>query len=222
MRTESVGYCRVSSIGQKKTGAGLDRQEKEIRAYAKQAGYKISKMYLESFTGTEVDRPVFDAMITDLLDNGCRVIIVERLDRLARDLSIQLQLTALLAGKGITLISADTGQDCTNPSDPMIKAMCQVAGAFAELDKNLLVRKLKRGRQAKKAKTGSCEGAKPYGKLPGEAETLARIKQLYRKPQGEPRRGPYQIAKILNAEKRPSRFGRGWTGVTIKDITSRF
>ncbi|KKN44608.1 hypothetical protein LCGC14_0691460 [marine sediment metagenome] len=221
MKIESVGYCRVSSIGQKNTGAGLDRQEKEIRAYAKQAGYKISIIYKEAFTGTEIDRPVFETMITDLLDNGCRVIIVERLDRLARDLSIQLQLTALLAGKGITLISADTGQDCTNPSDPMIKAMCQVAGAFAELDKNLLVRKLRKGRAAKKEKSGSCEGRKPYGHYPGEDETLARIKELHRKPQNKPRRSFAEIARILNAEGKFTRKDTKWFGATISTICKR-
>ena len=48
-----------------------------------------------------------------MLSNGCRVIIVERLDRLARDLGIQLQLVGLLCSKGITLMSADTQQDAT-------------------------------------------------------------------------------------------------------------
>ena len=218
MKTLCVGYCRVSSIGQKKTGAGLDRQEKEIRAYAKQAGYKISMVYKEAFTGTEIDRPIFETMVTDLLDNGCRVIIVERLDRLARDLAIQLQLTALLAGKGITLISADTGQNCTNPSDPMIKAMCQVAGAFAELDKNLLVRKLRKGRQAKKEKTGSCEGRKAYGHYPDEIKTLARIKELHHKQQNKPRRGPSEIARILNDEKLVTRKGTEWCRQTVFQI----
>ena len=106
MKTEAVGYCRVISIGQQKTGTGLSRQEQTIRAYAKQAGYKLSQVYKEAFTGTENDRPVFETMLADLLDNGCRIIIVECLDRLARDLAVQLQIIALLANKGITLIKA--------------------------------------------------------------------------------------------------------------------
>ena len=218
MKIEAVGYCRVSSIGQQKTGTGLSRQEQTIRAYAKQAGYKLSQVYKEAFTGTENDRPVFETMLADLLDNGCRVIICECLDRLARDLSIQLQIIAMLASKGITLISAMTGQDVTNPSDAMTKAMIQVQGTFAELDKNLLVRKLKKGRQAKKEKTGSCEGRKPYGHYPGETEILERIKQLNRKSQGEKRLGPYQIATILNKEGLKSRKGTPWQGSSISSI----
>ncbi len=221
MKTEAVGYCRVSSIGQRKTGTGLNRQEETIRAYAKQTGYKLLTIYKESFTGTENDRPVFEKMIVDLLDNGCRVIICECLDRLARDLSVQLQIIALLANKGMTLINAMTGQDCTNPTDPMTLAMIQVQGAFAQLDKNLLIRKLKKGRQAKKEKTGSCEGKKPYGYYQGESEILDRIKQLHRKTKYEKRLGPYEIATILNKENLPTRKGTLWHGATIRGIIER-
>ena len=218
MKTEAVGYCRVSSIGQQKTGTGLSRQEEAIRAYAKQSGYKLSEVYREAFTGTENDRPVFETMLVDLLDNGCRVILVECLDRLARDLSVQLQIIALLASKKITLINAMTGQDCTNPSDPMTKTMIQMQGAFAELDKTLLVQKLKKGRQAKKEKTGSCEGRKPYGYYPGEAEILDRIKQLNRKFKYEKRRSFSEIARILNQEGLPNRKGTQWFAATISNI----
>jgi len=220
MKTEAVGYCRVSSTGQQKTGTGLDRQEQTIRAYAK-GKYKLLKVYHEAMTGTENDRPVFEKMLADILDNGCRLIICECLDRLARDLSVQLQIIALLANKGITLINAMTGQNCTSPTDPMSLAMIQVQGAFAQLDKNLLVRKLKKGRQAKKEKTGSCEGRKPYGFYPGESEILNRIKQLHRKPQGEKRLGPYEIATILNKENLPNRKGTKWCGATIRKIIER-
>ena len=220
MKTEAVAYCRVSSIGQQKTGTGLDRQEQNSRAYAK-TKYRLLKVYRESFTGTENDRPVFETMLADMLDNGCRVIICECLDRMARDLSVQLQIIALLASKGITLINAMTGQDCTNPTDPMTLAMIQVQGAFAQLDKNLLVRKLRKGRQAKKDKAGRCEGRKPFGYYPGEAKTLNRIKQLHRKTKYEKRLGPYEIATILNKENLPTRKGTPWHGATVRRIIKR-
>ncbi len=215
-----MAYCRVPSIGQQKTGTGLDRQEQTLRAYAK-TKYRLLKVYRESFTGTENDRPVFETMLADMLDNGCRVIICECLDRMARDLSVQLQIIALLASKGITLINAMTGQDCTNPTDPMTLAMIQVQGAFAQLDKNLLVRKLRKGRQAKKDKAGRCEGRKPFGYYPGEAKTLNRIKQLHRKTKYEKRLGPYEIATILNKENLPTRKGTPWHGATVRRIIKR-
>jgi DNA invertase Pin-like site-specific DNA recombinase len=220
MKIEAVGYCRVSGKGQT-AGTGLDRQEQAVRAYAKKNGYQLSKVYLEAFTGTESTRPVFEDMLADLLSNGCRVIIVEAIDRLARDLAVQLQIIALLASKGITLINAMTGQDATNPSDPMSVAMLQIQGSIAQLDKSLLVRKLKKGRQAKRTKEGYCEGRKPFGYRDGEADTIERMKQLYRKKPGEDRLSCHAIAKVLNREDRPTRSGAPWSNNSVKTILKR-
>ncbi len=199
---QAVAYCRVSSTGQQRNGTGLDRQEEIIAAYAEQVGYELIQVYQEAMTGTDTDRPVFTQMLADILSNGCRVVIVERLDRLARDLGVQLQLVGLFSSKDLTLISADTQQDVTAAfsGDPMLKAMIQVQGVFAELDKSILVAKLRKAREAKKAKTGCCEGRKPIGFYPGEQETLKRLKQLHRKPRGGERLDPYQIVRILNRE----------------------
>ena len=152
-----------------------------------------------------------------------RLDIVERLDRLARDLGVQLQLVGLLCSRGFTLISADTEQDVTAAfsGDPMLKAMIQVQGVFSELDKSMLVKKLRKARETKKAKTGRCEGRKPFGFHPEEAETLKRIKQLYRKPRSEKRLGFYQIATILNKEGLPTRTGVPWHGTHISAILKR-
>jgi site-specific DNA recombinase len=221
MKAEAVGYCRVSGKGQQNTGTGLGRQEETVRAYAKQNNYKLLQVYREAHTGTETERPAFEEMLTELLDNGCRVIICECLDRLARDLAVQLQIIALLANKGITLINAMTGQDVTHPTDPMSKAMIQVQGTFAELDKNLLVRKLKKGRQTKRKQNGYCEGRKPFGYRPGEQQTIDRIKQLYRKKPGDDRLSCYKIAKILNKENRPTRHSSQWNDGQVRKILKR-
>ena len=220
---QAVAYCRVSSAGQQRNGTGLDRQEEIIAEYAKQAGYELIEVYHEAITGTDADRPMFTEMLADILSNGCRTIIVERLDRLARDLVIQNQLVVMLCSKGLTLISADTQQDVTAAffGDPMLKAMIQVQGVFAELDKSMLVAKLRKSREAKKAKTGRCEGRKPYGYYPGEAEIVKRVKALRRKPHGERRKGYRAIAKQLNKEGIPTRSGVSWSDSQVKSILAR-
>ncbi|MBL7107499.1 MAG: recombinase family protein [Phycisphaerae bacterium] len=220
---QAVGYCRVSSVGQKNNGTGLDRQEQLIKQYARQNGYKLVNIFNEAFTGTENERPIFTRMLAELLTNGCRVIIVERLDRLARDLAVQLQLVGLLSSKGLTLISADTQQDVTAAfsGDPMMKAMIQVQGVFAELDKSILVNKLRKAREEKKKRTGRCEGRKPFGFYPGEEKVIKRIKQLYRKPREEKRLGFYQIATILNKEGWPTRNAKEWHGKHVRLIIER-
>lgn len=220
MKIEAIGYCRVSSTGQQASGTGLDRQEQTIRAYAKKAGYKLIKVYQETFTGTEIERPVFDDMLAEILGNGVRVVICERLDRIARDLAVQMQIIAMLTSKGIALLDASTGQNVTESmeSDPMMRAMVQMQGTFAELDKRLLVKKLKKGRQAKLERNGHCEGRKPYGYRPGEQKVLDRIKQLNRKAKKEPRLGPHQIAVKLNVEGLRTRSGGKWYSATVARI----
>ena len=48
---------------------------------------------LDGTGNTEMDaRPAFMNMLADLLSNGCRTIIVERLDRLAREFRVQEEL----------------------------------------------------------------------------------------------------------------------------------
>ena len=177
---KAVGYLRVSSQGQL-SGHGQDRQQDTITCYAKQAGYEIIGYYDDAHTGTEANRPAFTRMLDDLLGNGCKVIVVESLDRLARDLRIQLQLVAFLSSHDLTLINATTGENVTAAmqADPMQRAMIQIQGVFSELDKGLLVRKLRKGREAKRTETGTCEGRKSYGYYEGEPQIIERIKQLY-------------------------------------------
>ena len=220
--TKAVAYLRVSDISQI-SGTGFERQAEAIKSYSKGRNFSIICEYKESHTGTEGDRPVFNEMIKELFSNHCRVVIVERLDRLARDLSVQMNLLALLIRHGITLFSASTGQNVTEDiqSDPMLKTLIQIQGTFAELEKSLLVAKLKKARKLKKEKTGRCEGKKPFGYYEGEEETLRLIKKLYRKPHNEKRLGYYVIARILNEKGVPTRTGVLWNGMTIKGILKR-
>ena len=94
-------------------------------------------------------------------------------------------------------------------------------GVFAELDKSMLVAKLKKARDAKKAKTGRCEGRKPYGYYEEEAALIKRIRQLHRKPRGGKRLGPYQITRILNKEGWPTSDAAEWYGSHVSAILKR-
>ena len=228
-----VAYLRVSGKGQV-DGTGFDRQLDAITAWAKHTGATVERVYREegvSGTLDESHRPQFAAMVEDLLSNGCRTVVVESLDRFARDLSVQMQLLAYLISKGLTLISATTGDDVTAAvaDDPMRRAMVQMQGIFSELDKNLLVRKLRKGREKRRSEAGKCEGRPFFGERPGEPETLERIKELYRKPRDGQRRSLQEIADLLNQEldKYPTRVRRAdgtirpWSKGTIHALVRR-
>ncbi len=224
-KTKAYAYLRVSGKGQVK-GEGFSRQRLAARRYAQANRIEIVGEYRdEGVSGTrdEASRPGFQAMVSEMLTNSVRVVLVESLDRFARDLSVQLQLLAYLGAKGIRLIAANTGEDVTAAmrEDPMRRAMVQMQGVFAELEKATLVAKLRKAREAKRARTGRCEGRKRFGEMPGEEHTLARIRELYRKPRDRPRRSFGKIARILNDERRATRTGVPWSRQAVQLIVER-
>jgi DNA invertase Pin-like site-specific DNA recombinase len=93
-----------------------------------------------------------------------------------------------------------------------------VLGAVAEFDRSVLVAKLKAARMRKRKATGRCEGCKPYGKGPGEAEVLALIRRLRRRPRGGRRLSYDAIAARLNLDGVRSRTRRPWAGPTVHGI----
>ncbi len=132
---------RVSSKGQVERD-GFPRQRQTIDSTAKNLGIEIVREYHDDgVTGDSdwFDRPSFQAMISDILANGVRTIIVENLSRLARAYVVTDAIIVYLASKNITLISADTGEDVTAAfhGDPMKKALIQMQAIFAELEKTL-------------------------------------------------------------------------------------
>ena len=190
-------------------------------------GFEIVREFAEEgITGDSswTARPAFQEMVGAILDNGVRTVFVENLTRLARAYVIADAILVYLASKGITLVSADTGEDVTAAmsGDPMKKAMIQMQAVFSELEKNSLVRKLKAARVRKRNETGRCEGVKPFGSLQGEGVAIHRMRQLRRKPVGKSK--PLSFAKIaetLNAEGAPTRGGSPWAASTVKQILNR-
>jgi len=220
-RRTAVAYLRVSGRGQVE-GHGFARQRDAIKGFAREAGYKLIDEFAEAHSGTDADRPVFALMIGEMLANGCRTIIVESLDRFARDLAVQIALLSRLKAEEITLISASTGEDVTAAieNDPMREGMVLVQGVFAQVEKKRLVAKLRKAREARRL-TGRCEGRKPYGAKDGEAKALDLMRSLHRKPRNRPRRSFGDIAKELNAQGFSTRYGKPWLASTVWKILAR-
>jgi site-specific DNA recombinase len=132
-------------------------------------------------------------MLVNVIRQKIDFIIIEGMDRLARELRVQENLCVYIASKGIQLVSANTGENITKAieGDPMKKALIQIQGVFAELDKNQIVRKLRNGRDKAKKENeeikkltldgrGKCEGRKSYKEI--NQELIKAAKKLYRKP----------------------------------------
>jgi DNA invertase Pin-like site-specific DNA recombinase len=222
--THAVSYLRVSGRGQV-DGDGFPRQREAIQRFARANRYAIVDEFRdEGVSGTSelADRPGLAALLDRIESNGVRVVILERADRLARDLMVSEVIVNQFAQLGAKVITADTGTDLTNTDDPSRKLIRQVLAAVAEFEKAVIVLKLRAARDRVSRKQGArVEGAKPFGELPGEAETLARLLELR---QSKRRGQPLSIARIaatLNAEGRATRRGGPWKPGSVFDILKR-
>jgi DNA invertase Pin-like site-specific DNA recombinase len=217
--TKAVSYLRVSGKGQV-DGDGFPRQREAIDRYAAGAGYKLVGEYRdEGVSGTKEldDREGLSELLARIRSNGVRVVIVERADRVARDLLVGEVILGQFRDLGVKVIAADSGTELTAADDDPTRTLIrQVLGAVAQFEKAVIVSKLKAARVRKRRTEGRCEGREPFGTKPGEAETVARILKLRRKPKGGERLSFAAIAERLNAESVPTRTGRPWAPETVR------
>jgi DNA invertase Pin-like site-specific DNA recombinase len=209
----AYSYLRVSGKGQV-DGDGFPRQREAVQKYAAANGLEITHEFVEKGVSGKTeweDRPAFAEMMAALLSNGTRVVLVENLSRLARDLMVQESIIADFQRKGLTLISVSEPDLCSD--DPSRTMMRQVLGAFWQYEKSMLVLKLRVARKRVRKVTGHCEGRKAYGAREGEQPILDRLHQL--RSQGM---ALDTIAATLNAEGLKSRSGKPWFGSTLNRI----
>ncbi len=211
----AYAYIRVSGAGQA-DGQGLGRQRDTINSYAASNNLSILEFFEDVHTGTAdaLDRPGFSQLVVAL--NGCRTIVVERLDRLARTVMVQEQAIVWLASHNIDLVVADTGENVTQSymDDPMKRALIQMQAVFAELDKSMLVKKLAAARKKIREEKGKCEGQKAYGEVDKrELAIVSRIKDM--RDDGF---GYNRVAKALNALAIRTRSGGIWYSSGIRSI----
>ena len=211
--TKAFAYLRVSGKGQIE-GDGFTRQLEAIRKYAKSHEIRLAKVFRdEGVSGTKdlLNRPALAALIQALHGDGVKLVLVEKLDRLARDLMIQESILHDLTRSGFQLVSVTEPDLCSN--EPSRKLMRQIMGAFAEYEKQMIVLKLSGARARIRAKEGVCEGRKPFGFREGEQSVLERMKAL------RMANVPYdRIAATLNAEDLKPRTADRWYAGVVRRV----
>jgi DNA invertase Pin-like site-specific DNA recombinase len=211
----AYAYLRVSGRGQI-DGDGFVRQEQAIRQYAAANGFTVVQVFREEgVSGTKdmESRPALLELLETVKETEGTVII-EKLDRLARDLMVSESILADFQRKGITVVSVAEPDLCS--SEPTRILVRQMMSAFSQYEKSMIVLKLRGARQRTKARTGRCEGSKAFGSLDGHRPTIERILTL---------RGAGMavdtIAETLNVEGLKSKTGGKWYGSSVRNVILR-
>lgn len=182
-------YIRVSGRGQL-SGEGPDRQREAVKAFCDANRINCAGEFFEQGVSGTVDALDRPALVECLETIECRRlngeeidgIVVERADRLARDLMVGEFLLIECRKRNVKVFAADRGQvvDLANDDgDPTRTLIRQVVAAVAQWEKSQTVAKLAKARAAIRRKTGRCEGQKPFGTRPGEQGILNFLRAHY-------------------------------------------
>ena len=142
MTKRAVLYLRVSSVDQHP-----ESQLHDLRMMAAQRGYEIVREYTDKISGTRAKRPGLDQLMRDARHGQFDVLLVWAFDRLARSVKHFLEVLDELTHLNIEFISFRENIDT---SGPLGRAMIVIIGAIAELERNLIIERVRSGmRRAK-------------------------------------------------------------------------
>jgi DNA invertase Pin-like site-specific DNA recombinase len=144
--TALIGYARTSTTDQK---AGLEAQRRDLQA----AG--CTKIFQEEISSVASRRQELERALEYVREGD--VLIVTKLDRLARSVADLVAITAALRGKGVELrilaLNLDTGT-------PTGKLMLNLLGSIAEFERELMLERQREGIAKAKAE-GKYKGRAP-------------------------------------------------------------
>jgi site-specific DNA recombinase len=221
-----IGYVRVSTLGQSEN-TSFESQERAINQYCQYRSHTLIKIVKETHTaGGGKQRPLFQRALKEVLENKADGLVVTRLDRFARSALEGLQVAALLSEvkKHLAVVELDL-----DTSTPFGKCIFTTLLAFAEVERELIQKRISEGRQ-RVSEAGYYSGGRPpfgwyvdgtHGKrrlVPHHEQQrlLARCLQM--------RKAGLSfnvITRFLNCSQIPSPNGGKWNDSTVWDLLHR-
>jgi DNA invertase Pin-like site-specific DNA recombinase len=131
-------YVRVSSPDQH-----VENQLLDLRKLAAQRDIEVVREYCDKgISGSKARRPGLDSMLADARRGEFSVLMVSAFDRIARSTKNFLEIVDELHELGIEFISA---REAIDTSSAMGKMFLTLISSIAELEKSILVERIKSG-----------------------------------------------------------------------------
>jgi len=156
-------YIRVSTDAQREEGYSIDAQKEMLQAHCISKGLKDYAYYIDGgFTGSNIERPEMQRLITDVKQNKISHVLVYKLDRLSRSQKDTLYLIEdVFNPHGVDFISMNESMDT---STPLGRLMLGILSAFAQLERENIRERTRMGMK-ERVKSGKWMGGgrTPFG-----------------------------------------------------------
>jgi DNA invertase Pin-like site-specific DNA recombinase len=224
-----IGYRRVSTAGQVDR-YGLPAQLTDLKRYAREAGAVMVTVETEeakSGTLPADERPALIAALKAIEAGKADGLLVPGdLDRIARELIVQEAIMTRIWKLGGVVHTTTRGEiEPDDLDDPMRTAIRQFMGVVAQLDRAMVVKRMRNGRREKASAGGFAYGSPAFGQRSHGGELVAdeteqraisRIKEL--NAAGASLR---EICGTLADEDIKSKRGGQWHPVTVSRVLAR-
>jgi DNA invertase Pin-like site-specific DNA recombinase len=123
---------------------------RELAQFAEARGWEVAGEYIDSgVSGAKDSRPELNRLMGDAHKRRFDVVCVWRFDRFARSVSHLLRALETFKALGIDFVSYSEQMDTSTPAGKMVFT---VLGAVAELERSLIVERVKAGLRNARAK----------------------------------------------------------------------
>jgi DNA invertase Pin-like site-specific DNA recombinase len=134
---KTVLYLRVSTLDQHP-----ETQMYDLRGLAAQRGFEVVHEYTDRISGAKARRPGLDQLLADARRGKFQIVLCWAFDRIARSTRHFLEVLDELNHENIEFISFRENVDT---SGPLGRAMVVIIGAIAELERNLIIERVRAG-----------------------------------------------------------------------------
>jgi len=136
-------YARVSTTDQTP-----DNQLLPLRAFIAARGWTVAEYVDHGISGAKEHRPALDAMLKAARSRKVDVIVVTKLDRLARSVHHLLSVAKELEALSVGLVVTEQALDTTTPSG---RLLFHVLASVAEFERDLIRDRVRAGMQRARA-----------------------------------------------------------------------
>ena len=148
----NIGYARTSTVEQ---GASFEAQQAQLKA----AG--CEKVFCEQVSAVAPEREELESALEYAREGD--VLVVTKLDRLARSVPHLCEIGKRLDAKGVGLKVLDQAIDTTTPTG---RLMFNMLGSIAQFERELMLERQREGIAKAKAE-GKYKGRKPTARARG-------------------------------------------------------